>query len=288
MDDFLKWVRSRFTMIDLMRLDDDEDETLKLLMFENGPSRDEFIKLLVYKLLLDNFSDTKVHDLEKVFVTFGLLDKETAHNFLKGCMSTKLHINTWKKILEALIPTTTISTQWPSYDEFIVNIYEKSNYFQSVIKKNYLPPELLPKLKSETRLKTNSEYTEEKLDKLIEIIENQIKPDENCEKQSTNCADSEFMDLASIEREIEEYIKVANDNMVVSLINEQSIKMSPQEFIEFTKTRNLTHTNLELKVEEIYKLLKVEQDLQILANALADQLKSDTVDDEDVLTNTSG
>jgi len=64
MEDFLKWVRNRFTMVDLMHLADDEDETLKLLMFENGPSRDEFIKLLVYKLLLESDSeskDSKVH-----------------------------------------------------------------------------------------------------------------------------------------------------------------------------------------------------------------------------------
>lgn len=62
------------------------------------------------------------------------------------------------------------------------------------------------------------------------------------------------MDLASIEREIDEYIKIANENKVISTISEQSIKMSPQEFIEFTKTQNLTHTNIELKVEEIYKV----------------------------------
>jgi len=45
-------------------------------------------------------------------------------------MSIKLHITTWKKLIEALIPTTTISPQWPSYDDFITNIYEKSNYFR--------------------------------------------------------------------------------------------------------------------------------------------------------------
>lgn len=61
MEEFFKWARNRFNTIDLMHLDDDEDETLKLLMFENGPSRDEFVKLLVYKLLLDSSNDSKVH-----------------------------------------------------------------------------------------------------------------------------------------------------------------------------------------------------------------------------------
>lgn len=53
METFLKWVRNRFTMIDLMHLADNDNETLKLLMFNDGPSRNEFIKFLLYKLLLD-------------------------------------------------------------------------------------------------------------------------------------------------------------------------------------------------------------------------------------------
>jgi len=60
--------------------------------------------------------------------------------------------------------------------------------------------------------------------------------------------------MPSVRREIEEYIKIANENKVISLTSEQSIKMSLQECIEFTKTQNLTRTNLELKVEEIYKV----------------------------------
>jgi len=45
-------------------------------------------------------------------------------------MSTKLHTATWKKIIESLIPTTTVAIQYPSYDELMNDIYEKSNYFR--------------------------------------------------------------------------------------------------------------------------------------------------------------
>jgi len=62
------------------------------------------------------------------------------------------------------------------------------------------------------------------------------------------------MDLALVKREIEEYIKISNENKVILPNSEQSIKMSPQEFIKFTKTQDLTQNNLELKVEEIYKV----------------------------------
>jgi len=62
------------------------------------------------------------------------------------------------------------------------------------------------------------------------------------------------MDLALVKREIEEYIKISNENKIILPNSEQSIKMSPQEFINVTKTLNLTQNNLELKVEEIYKV----------------------------------
>lgn len=62
------------------------------------------------------------------------------------------------------------------------------------------------------------------------------------------------MDLALVKKEIGEYIKISNENKVILPDSEQSIKMSPQEFIKFTKTQNLTQNNLELKVEEIYKV----------------------------------
>jgi len=45
-------------------------------------------------------------------------------------MSTRLHIITWQKIIEALIPITTISPQRSDYDDFIINVYEKSDYFR--------------------------------------------------------------------------------------------------------------------------------------------------------------
>lgn len=53
MDDILNLLRNRFNMVDLMHFADFDDETLKLMIFQNGPSRDEFIKFLVYKFLLD-------------------------------------------------------------------------------------------------------------------------------------------------------------------------------------------------------------------------------------------
>lgn len=58
MEEFLKWVRNRFVFGGLFHLSDIEDESLNKLMFINGYSRDEFIKFLVYKLLLDIDSET--------------------------------------------------------------------------------------------------------------------------------------------------------------------------------------------------------------------------------------
>lgn len=53
METFLEWARNRFTMVSLMHLTDVDNKTFKEMMFENGPSRDEFIKCFVYKLLLN-------------------------------------------------------------------------------------------------------------------------------------------------------------------------------------------------------------------------------------------
>lgn len=59
MKDFLEWVR--FTVVG-MDLSDIEDETLKLMMFQNGASRDEFMRYIVYHLLLDTDpEDSKKH-----------------------------------------------------------------------------------------------------------------------------------------------------------------------------------------------------------------------------------
>lgn len=59
MEDFLKYVRERFILPDLIHLTDVDDGTLKSLMFQNGPSRNEFITFFVYKLLLDIDLDSK-------------------------------------------------------------------------------------------------------------------------------------------------------------------------------------------------------------------------------------
>lgn len=53
-------------------------------------------------------------------------------------MSTKLHIATWKIIIESLIPTTTITNQYPRYEELMNTIYEKSNYFRVRVNMNLL------------------------------------------------------------------------------------------------------------------------------------------------------
>lgn len=45
-------------------------------------------------------------------------------------MSIKLHMVTWKRIIEALIPTTTITPQWNSYDDLVNNLLSKTNYFR--------------------------------------------------------------------------------------------------------------------------------------------------------------
>jgi hypothetical protein len=50
-------------------------------------------------------------------------------------------------------------------------------FFQSVKKKNYLPPELIPKLKVKTNLNEITESIEETTDKLIEILNKPIKTD---------------------------------------------------------------------------------------------------------------
>ncbi|XP_001946929.2 uncharacterized protein LOC100162461 [Acyrthosiphon pisum] len=277
---FLELVRDRFTKVDLMHLDDIDDENLQLLIFQNGPSRDELIKVLIYKLLLDTDPESEcsnTYDLEYILVSFGLLDKIAAQNFLKGNMSIKLHTATWKKIIESLIPTTTVAI--PSYDELMNDIYEKSNYFRSAEKKNYLPPELISKLKVETELNENSESIDDISDQLIKIINKPILPNENIDfKTSSDCEEqppdtsSEFMDLTSIKKEVDQCIKISNNKNITPLSNEGAIKISTQEFLEIIDKRNLIHSdNLESKIEDIYKLMKAEQDLQILADSLIAQ-----------------
>uniref|UniRef100_A0A2S2PMF2 Uncharacterized protein n=1 Tax=Schizaphis graminum TaxID=13262 RepID=A0A2S2PMF2_SCHGA len=280
---FLEWVRNRFTKVDLMHLVDIDDDNLQLLIFQNGPSRDEFIKVLVYKLLLDidlESEYSKKYDLEYILVSFGLLNKKTAQNFLEGNMSTKLHIATWKIIIDSLIPTTTITNQYPRYEELMNTIYEKSNCFRTAENKNYLPPELISKLKIETPLNENSESIDEIVDQLIKLTNKQITHDGNNDfKSSSNYeersldSNSEFMDLTSIQKEVDQCIKISNEKKITPLNNEGSIKMTPQEFLELTEKQNLIHNdNLEFKLECIHKLVKAEQDLQILADSLIVQV----------------
>ncbi|KAL4089926.1 hypothetical protein QTP88_024859 [Uroleucon formosanum] len=276
---FLELVRDRFTKVDLMHLVDIDDENLQSLIFQNGPSRDEFIKVLVYKLLLDTDPESEysnIYDLEYIFVSFGLLDKVAAQNFLKGNMSTKVHTATWKKMIESLIPTTTVAIQYPSYDELMNNIYEKSNYFRSAEKKNYLPPELISKLKVETELNENKESIDDISDQLIRIINKPIIPNEhsdfktysNCEEQSPDIS-SKCMDLISVKKEVDQCIQISNNKNITPLNNEGLIKMTTQEFLELIDKKKLIHTdNLESKIEYIHKLMKAEQDLQILADSL--------------------
>jgi len=102
------------------------------------------------------------------------------------------------------------------------------------------------------------------------------------------------MDLISIKKEFDECIKISNNKNITPLMNEGSMKMTPQEFLELTEKRNLIHTdNLESKVEYIQKvsinsfrlcsknyvglflcfqLIKAEEDLQILADSLLVQV----------------
>lgn len=44
-------------------------------------------------------------------------------------MPTNLHMVTWKRIIDALIPTTTITSQWNSYDEQVNHTLSKTSYF---------------------------------------------------------------------------------------------------------------------------------------------------------------
>jgi len=63
------------------------------------------------------------------------------------------------------------------------------------------------------------------------------------------------MDLTSIKKEVDQCIKISNNKNIIPLINEGSIKITPQEFLELTEKQNLIHTdNLESKVEYIHKV----------------------------------
>lgn len=59
MEEFFDWVRKRFDLAELMHVVDMDNEFLKAMLFENGPTRNAFIKYVVYKMLLniDSYSD---------------------------------------------------------------------------------------------------------------------------------------------------------------------------------------------------------------------------------------
>lgn len=63
------------------------------------------------------------------------------------------------------------------------------------------------------------------------------------------------MDLISIKREIEEYTKISNENKITLLNSEQLVKMSPQQFVEFTMKHDLIHTDdFQSKIDSIAKV----------------------------------
>jgi len=53
MEEFFDWLRKRFDLAELMHMVDIDNESLKAMLFENGPSRNAFMKYIVYKMLLD-------------------------------------------------------------------------------------------------------------------------------------------------------------------------------------------------------------------------------------------
>lgn len=64
------------------------------------------------------------------------------------------------------------------------------------------------------------------------------------------------MDLISIKKEIDQYIQISNENKRILSNSKQPNRITPHEFIEITKNKNLMSTNyLESKVENIYKVL---------------------------------
>lgn len=61
--------------------------------------------------------------------------------------------------------------------------------------------------------------------------------------------------MISIKEELDEYIKISNDNKITLLNSEKSVKLSPQQFIEQTMKHNLIHNfNFESKIDEIAKV----------------------------------
>jgi len=63
------------------------------------------------------------------------------------------------------------------------------------------------------------------------------------------------MDLKSVKHEIDQYIKISNENKIVLSNNKESIKMFSQELVKRIKEQNLIQYDfLESKVEDICKV----------------------------------
>lgn len=57
MEKFCDWARKRFVLSELMDMAVVDNESLKTMLFENGPTRDLFIRHIVYKMLLQISDD---------------------------------------------------------------------------------------------------------------------------------------------------------------------------------------------------------------------------------------
>ncbi|XP_050536690.1 uncharacterized protein LOC126902940 [Daktulosphaira vitifoliae] len=269
MEQFLNLVRKHFTRIDMCDMD---DKTLEEMFFQNGPSRDECIKFLVYEHLLDIDieSDTKSeHDLCKIFVEFGLLDNETAKLFLNGNMNINQQLNCWKRILPAFKSAVLVSTPWPDYDTMINHTYQKLESLRSIAKKTLLPPELVPKLKNQEQ----KEESNVNFDVILSKVQNMLKKPTSClsvqnENDNDNNTDNK-LDLQSIHDEIAKYKKISENNPVI-FPNVSTRKITVEEFIESINNQSIISSDvIESKFNDICRLIKEEQELQTLTQSLA-------------------
>jgi len=63
------------------------------------------------------------------------------------------------------------------------------------------------------------------------------------------------MDLISIKEEVDQCIKISNNKNIIQLNDDDSIKITTQEFLELIDKQNLIHSDdLESKIEYIHKV----------------------------------
>ncbi|XP_050443661.1 uncharacterized protein LOC126847464 [Adelges cooleyi] len=275
MEDLLKLVRSNFTRIDVADMD---DRTIEELFFQNGPSRDKWIKTLVYEQLLDidTESDATEHDLKRIFVEFGLLNKETADLFLKGDMSNEKQLACWKRIAPAFRPAKLDSAPRPDYETMFSHTYQKIEFLRSITKKIYLPAELMLKLKNPESQNLNGYTFEESMQKLESILK---KSASDCLNDSSACDNSlltddrlNVLDVDTVKEEVANYIKICEQNQVTLPTDLQFNKISLDEFTEQIKNDGLTETDfIESKLNDVCELLRQEQELQVITESLANQ-----------------